>query len=331
MRLIPAALATIALAALAMPSAATAPAGDPFAFFRPTVDISAADRIRLDRGEPMARVLQASGRQIAAVGAIAVSIDSHRLIAWIEQIDLLKKGRYTTNARRFSNPPRLDDVSDLTLEDGDLADIAACTPKRCGLKLSAADIDRLQRARRAAGNDWKPAVQREFRQLVLARASEAPTGASSSECAALVKASRFLGARLPAFAAYLCGNKAVNPPVERFVYWSKDRLAGKPIVSVTDLTIVRSGAPGIPEVVVAGREVFATHYVDGSLGVTALVPGGPDGRRYLVYVNRTSIDVLRGPFANVVRFFVERRVRAEAAGVLEGLRQRLESGPPPIE
>lgn len=79
----------------------------------------------------------------------------------------------------------------------------------------------------------------------------------------------------------------------------------------------------------AGRQIFATHYLNASLGVTALMRGAPGGPNYLVYVNRSELDVLDGPFAGLIRWFIGKRLKAEAAGALVGLRRRLEGGDPP--
>ena len=50
-----------------------------------------------------------------------------------------------------------------------------------------------------------------------------------------------------------------------------------------------------------------------------------------MYVNRSQVDVLHGMFAGIIRWFMQRRLKAEAANVLQGLRRRLESGElPPI-
>jgi hypothetical protein len=84
----------------------------------------------------------------------------------------------------------------------------------------------------------------------------------------------------------------------------------------------------LPDVVVAGKQVFATRYVTASLGVTALVRGEND-TRYLAYLNRSRVDVLDRWFGGVVRWFAQRRIRDEAAAVLRGLRTRLEHRDPP--
>jgi hypothetical protein len=41
------------------------------------------------------------------------------------------------------------------------------------------------------------------------------------------------------------------------------------------------------------------------------------------------VDVLGGAFGGLVRWFMQRRLKEDAATVLEGLRQRLEGGEPP--
>jgi hypothetical protein len=92
--------------------------------------------------------------------------------------------------------------------------------------------------------------------------------------------------------------------------------------------MMRGRQSGEPDVIVAGLQIFATHYYDASLGVTALLPGEPGGTNYLVYVNRSEIDVLDGPLSGVTRWFLRRRLRSEATTVLDGLRRRLESGEP---
>ena len=137
----------------------TAASADPFAFFRPSVTITADDRRQLDRGEPIARVLPATDLEVAVLAVVPVNIDGDRLVAWIRRIEELKKSAYVLAIRRFSDPPRIDDLADLTLDDEELSEILVCRPGRCGLKLSAAEMSTLQRAAADAGNAWKAALQ----------------------------------------------------------------------------------------------------------------------------------------------------------------------------
>ena len=50
---------------------------------------------------------------------------------------------------------------------------------------------------------------------------------------------------------------------------------------------------------------------------------------YLVYLNRSQLDLLRSPFAGMFRGALEDRLERNAPEVVRGLRARLESGHPP--
>ena len=84
----------------------------------------------------------------------------------------------------------------------------------------------------------------------------------------------------------------------------------------------------LPDALVASAEIFSTHYTNGSLSVTAVLRGQPGATNYLVYLNRSTIDVLDGPFSSLKRRLIEHRVKADASHALEDLRRRLESGEP---
>ena len=318
----------LCLALALVPSGQTI--ADPFAFFRPSVVIGADDSRQLDRGEPIARTLPWKDNQIAVFAAIPVNIDGDRLVAWMRQIPELKKSRYVQAIGRFSDPPVIDDLAALSLDDRDLTAIRECRPADCSLKLTGVEMQQLQREADEAGAAWKTALQGAFRRLTLQRVKAYLQGREPLEArfSLLMQQSEFLTLRLPLFAEYLNRSpQAPMPNVESFVYWSKEALSGKPIVSATHVSMVRSGDVALPDVIVAGKEIFATRYVNASLGLTAIMRGS-NGRNYLVYLNRSEVDVLGGFFGGLVRMVMGRRLKAEASDVLRGLRNRLESGEP---
>jgi hypothetical protein len=337
-----AAIALVILQALAPGATAV----DPFAFFRPSVTVSDRDRASLDRGTPFASVVESEGHEVAVFSAMAVDgrVDADRLTAWLRNIRALKQSKYVLALERFSMPPRLEDLGALSLDDGDLDEVKRCRPGKCGLKLTAAEIGDMQRTIRAAGQGWKAAVQATFRQIVLQRVqayvqkgqvglpnyADRERGPSlDASFRALVQHSPFLAARVPQLGEYLTQPRP-DPPAggESFLYWSKEKLGNKPVVTVTHVVILRVGTGG-PDVVVASKQLFATHYMDGSLGLTALLSEPSTNRRYLAYLNRTNLDVLGGFWGGLVRMVLERRLKSEAPGVLRQLNDRLTSGPPP--
>jgi hypothetical protein len=316
---------------------------DSLVFLEPSVVLSAEDKARLDRGETIARVLPGEGLEVAVFAAQPVNIDGDRLVAWVRRIEALKKSSYVLAIGRFSNVPRIEDLADLSLDDDELSEIRSCRRGRCALKLSVREMTQLQQTADAAGRSWRPAVQQAFRQLVLERAQAYLAGSTAeayddgddpvspqARFTELLERSAFLTAGLPEFAGHLLGYpQTMSPGVESFVYWSKERLARKSVVSVTHVNILRSGEPGLPDALVASRNLFSTHYINASIGVTAVLRGAPGHHNYLVYLNRSDVDVLGGRLGGLVRWFMQRRLRDEATGVLRDLRERLESGNPP--
>jgi hypothetical protein len=333
------------LALLALQVLAAPPNTDPFAFLQPSVTVSVDERRQLDRGEPIARVLPGQDLEVAVFAAVPVNIGGDRLVAWMRRIEELKKSAYVLAIGRFSDPPQIEDLDGLALDDEELSEILVCRPGSCGLKLSAVEMTRLQRTAADAGSGWRPKLQQAFRAVVLERvkayladghAALAPYADAggplwpATRFASVLGHSVFLTEHLPQFAQYLSRYPRTRTPApESFVYWSKERLARKAIISATHVSILRSDEPGLPDALVAGEEIFATHYVNASLGITAIMRGQPGAHNYLAYVNRSEVDVLGGMFGGLVRWFMQRRLKAEAANVLQGLRQRLESGEPP--
>jgi hypothetical protein len=330
-------------ASVGVAAASQLPAQDPFAFFGPTVRVSAADRAKLDRRETLVRTVGAGEGEVAIFSAARVDISGDRLVEWVRRIERLKESSFVLGIRRFSDPPRLDDLAGLSLDREDLDELRRCRLRDCGVKLNAEEIAQI------AATPGQPAatdgpLQETFRRVLLNRVmkyltdglaglppyedADAPPVSQAPVFSAILDRSPFLAKRMPLLTDYL-QRVPGEPPAgaESFIYWSKEALGGRPIVSMTHVTIVRGDGVETPDALVAAKQIYGSHYMTGSLALTALV--GREGEpRYLAYLNRSRLDLFRGVFGGVVRRIVRGRLRSEAGEVVHGLRQRLESGPP---
>jgi hypothetical protein len=336
-------LAVLFAGLLAAQDRSSATRGDPFAVFHPTVVVGAADRERLDRGDVIVRVLPSESGEIAIFAAVRVDADEPRLASWVAEIAQLLKSPLVPEIARFSAPPRLEDLDSFELDDDDLNEIRRCQPADCGLKLNASEVALLRAGIGPGRSNWRSAAQTAFRRLILKRvqaylegglaalrpyADHGGSPAVSDAFSSIVRHSVYLGEHLPALADYLVRYpQGTLQDADSFVYWSKERLAGRTIVTATHVSILRPGDESLPDVIVAGKQVFATRYMSGLLNITTIVRGAP-GQHYLVYVNRSRVDVLDRWFGGVARMVIERRVKGDASDALRGLRRRLESGPP---
>ena len=340
--------AIAAIAAFAA-AAATLPAADLdlLALMTGMGMVNGDERSAIESGGAVVTIMPARGRDLAAFGITRTSASGSRLIAWTREIERLYRGRYIPAIGRFSAPPRLEDLSALTLDDDDLGDLRKCRPGDCDVKLSDPELDQIRRAAAdGAGDRWEEGILLAFRQVVLARAQSylaagltvAPPyhdrktpispDAEFAEVTARVGLEPIDGARaLRYFHSYPAGDAA---GVESLLYWSRETLGGgKPIVSITHVAIFRNLHPPLPYAAVAARQVYASHYLTASLSFTIIVGGLDAAPHYLVYLRRLRTDAFERPFGRFIRTIVERRIRSEAPAVLDGLRRTLEGGDPP--
>lgn len=317
---------------------------DPFDFFQPHVTLDLQERRRLDAGHVLVKTVGAASREVAVFAAARLDATGDRLVSWVRRIDALKRGPHVSAIARFSQPPRLEDLAALHLEAADLEALQRCVPGDCGLKLDEPDIRALGAIARERAPGWQSLVQQRYRRALLTRvdaylarglagiAAFRDSGTARSpaqEFDAILAASPFLAQRVRAHVDALQRfPEASQAGVESFLYWSKELLGGKPIVSITHVTISRHADPAQPDAIVLARQIYASHYMTGALAVTAVVGGREGAPSYLIYLNRSRLDVLDGLFAGVVRRIIERRLRNEAGQVIDALRRRLQSGEP---
>jgi hypothetical protein len=307
---------------------------DAFVFLAPDVVIGQDDRAMLDRGETLVRVLPGRDGFLAVSAIVRVDATAERVVWWMSEVERLQKGKYVPEIGRFSTPPRLSDLDGLTIDPGDLKALRACVPGDCDVKLSDLEIRRLRTIGDPAGQEAA------FRNVLLTRAADylregdasalpyhdhktpvAPADALQS----ILHRLDFFSRRFACYADYLRGYPAVADQhvQQSFLYWSKETLGMKPIVSITHFSAAWLDTPGGPQAIVVSKQVYATHYRNGSLTMTAIVADGES--RYLVYINRSQIDAFRGLFGGFVRRAVERRVLAEVPEVLRDVRRRMEA------
>lgn len=314
--------------------------GDPFVLFQPTAVVSPAELQQLDRGVPLVKILAADGQELAAFAAVSIAPDqtAGRAAGWIRRVDDLRASRYLLASGRFSIPPRIEDLDGLSLDEEDLQAIRVCRPRQCGLKLTEAEIEELRTVAATSDQAWRSALQLAFRQMVLRRVGAYLAGglealapyanrkrprAPAEALALLVNHSPFLQQRLPGDIPTLttCPGRSIAHG-DGFLYWSTERLGGKPIITVTHVGLFRPGTAARSDLVAVGTQVFATHYMDASIGVTAIVEG-IGGRRYLAYMNRSDVDVLGGFWGGLTRAIIEARVRRDGAKVLKEVADRI--------
>jgi len=297
----------------------------------------------LEHGRIIKRALgSASPGEIAVVGATRVDVPKETLVERFRDVVHFKSGADVLQIGRFGHPPSIDDLAGLTIDRADF-DGRECRVGDCDVRLPAASIQRFQREINWAAPDAAGRAAALFKQMIvddvrayLAGAPERFTQYDDDkrpirpvdEFNGLLKNFIAIGTLAPELPGYL--ERFPASPLaggEDFLYWSKERVAGMPFITITHVTFA-PGAGG--SIVIASKDVYSSRYFDSSLGVTvasdAAGAAGAHRAFYLVYANRARASALKGMLGGLRRALVERRAKSSLDDNLKNVKLRLENG-----
>src|SRR5882762_8262184 len=113
--------------------------------------------------------------------------------------------------------------------------------------------------------------------------------------------------------------------VENAIVWSKVMFGLKPVIAINHITIYKNEKEAGPQILIASRQIYANHYFDSSLALTAFVNlPGTNPVSYLFYENRSRADALEGMFGKFKRGIVENRAVDNLKTILRQSQTNLE-------
>lgn len=293
------------------------------------------------RGEAVAKVLPSEKQEVAVFGIILVNASADFFVERFRDIESYKKGTSVPVVKKFSDPPRIEDLDQLQIDKKDFEALKKCRVGNCDVKLSGEAIERLQRkidwkARDAAGrvNDLARASLLGYVKRYLAEGNMALSIYNdkkepkrlAEEFDEILKASPYVYDYEPEFYEYLRAYPAKRlDNVDDFIYWSKEKFGLKPVISVTHVTIYRK--PDSGRTLISSKQIYASHYFEASLGLTAVVSTSQIRAPsfYLLYLNRSRADALHGGFSGLARGQVKSRARSGMQKNMEKIKLSIES------
>jgi hypothetical protein len=335
--------AALIVAFAVAPGSSAPEAVEPHASLRKYFRIDPNDLKALDGGRIIARVEMADDRDVLIVGAVRLRASRADVVAGFGDVYAYRQNDLLMAAGRVGATPSPADFGSLTLEPGEVRSLEDCWPGRCDFKLGAPDIERF-RDNVHWGSPQAHAQAEAVMRGVLARAARSYVDLGDAgldelrdhaepvnrgaEFLALLRRLPYLHASAPGILPRITGIPfRLRTTTDDFMYWSKADLGMKPVITLTHVAICTQGR-GPNEVVIASRQIFANHYVDASLGLTALVESSDgSGMSYLLYVNRSRIDRFPGPFGAVARAVMKPRIRKGLEKTLAIAKARLERSP----
>jgi hypothetical protein len=330
----------VLLTLLAAPGGATF---DPArAFLTNAFQLSAADIERLDGGQVVSRTLEVKNRrEVATLGIIRIKTSPSTYVERLADITSFKRTPDVLQIGTFGSPPQLRDVASLNVDEGVLKRLRECRVEDCDVRLGADGIERIRREIDWGSPDASRNASSLVRQLLVdyvARYSQSGTEAAMEyadrkprinvgrEFASLMDADTITSAYAPRLRRHLLEYpKSSTDKLTDFVYWSQELVRGRPVISITHVATAAAIDDSPVAYAIGSKQIYAMHYYDASLGLTLLVPDRtvPSPATYVVYLNRSRIDLFDGVFGGVARRIVAGRARTLVAEQLQRLQRVL--------
>lgn len=334
----PAAMVVVALVT-SSPGALSRRTHDLQTLLRNVAHFTPAEIANVQRGQPVARVLETERAEVAISGAVHIRTPRERILDRYRDVSLLAKSEMVLQVGRFSPSPRADDLRDLVFEQYDLDSLRECEPGDCAVRLPASAMGRFEGIdwpapawRAQAASLWRE-ILAEYAADYRARGDRALAEYHNKEqpmrlqdqFAVLYKGAAFVTPFAPESLRYMQEYPRVAlPGAEDILYWSKDSFGLRPVVSITHLTIhAPPPGAGARAAVVGSKQIYATHYFDAALGITIAVDDGTGGS-YMVVISRARTRSLTSRFRGFVRGMVQGRSRDGVEKMLRSTKDALE-------
>lgn len=299
---------------------------------REAASLSGDEWEALNKGEVLAKVLDTQNkREVAIVGIAHLQASADCFVASFRDIENFKDSPDILKIEKLDKRLRPSDLKKFRLEVGDVAALNDCAAGDCDVKLPIRAMERLDTSVDWHGVNHASTVQsivREEMQAYLQAYIERGNVALieyhdkkkvvhlQEEFRELLNGQPRVKDFAPDFQEYLARYPDEKlPGVSEFFYWSLESFGLGPVTSITHVSVYEQ--PG--RAVIASKQLFASHYFDSSLGLTVAINDPIDGSgpgMYLLYVNRSRIDLLGGFFGGLKRVLAGGRMR-------DGMRSRL--------
>jgi hypothetical protein len=275
-----------------------------------------------DSGQPVVRLLPSQDKQeVAVCGLVYLQVPPETFLQSFRESMVRKSDSAILEIGRFSNAPTIDDLQSLTLESRDIDDLKTCVAGDCKVKLSAEMMQRFQNEIDWTAPNYHSQATLLFKNILLDYVREylrqgdaalieyndKPKGLRlADETQSLIAASTF-GQSIPSNLSP--DSKQLSESgllvVENALVWSKIKFGLKPVIAINHIIIYKEQKPN-PHVLVISKQIYANHYFDASLAVTAFGnnPNKTSGS-YLFYENRSRLDGLTGLLGKFKRGVIE--------------------------
>jgi hypothetical protein len=262
---------------------------EPHTFFRDRIGLSDGQIATIDGGGAVVKMIPSEiPAEVFIFGATHVNAAPEDYHKFAFDMSRLRNLPIYLGVRRFSNPPTLSDLEGFSLEPDDIKNLKNCKPGKCDVQLSPEAMLQLQEAVDWSASDVAEQVNSRVRKMaleLLARYQERGNSTleiyqdksrafnMDAEFQSLLSQSEVLPFYLPELKRYLLEYPAAMPPnVESFFYWEKVDFGLKPTLRLNHVMAYQSSGPIGTAYLVVVKQLWASHYFQLALDLTASIP-----------------------------------------------------------
>jgi hypothetical protein len=288
-----------------------------------------------DSERAVVKLLPAQDKQeVAVCGLVYLRVPPETFLQSFRESMIRKSDSAILEIGKFSSAPTIDDLQGLTLELRDIHDLKTCVAGDCKVKLSAGMMQRFQNEIDWTAPDYRSQVTVLYKSILLDYVREylrqgdaalmeyndKPTRIRlADETLSLMDASTF-GQSIPSDLPpdYKRLSESGVTVVENALVWSKIKFGLKPVIAINHIVVYKQEQTTGPQVLVVSKQIYANHYFDASLAVTAFGRNPTaNGESYLFYENRSRVDGLNGLFGKLKRGVIEDQAVDNLTTILE--------------
>ncbi len=319
---------------------------EPHTFLQSSFQFSEDELAAMEQGEIIVRLFEMPTieNEVGAFGITQLNVPKEVFVDQFRDIASFTKSPEVKAIAKFSTPPRLEDMQDLTLAEDVVLALKTCKPGSCKVKMDARMMERFYRE-----IDWKAADYHEqatqlMKQMLLdyvtryLQEGDQALGQYDDQAEPLriadavhgvLENSTYLRTYVPELYAYLENfPKGRLPHVENFLYWSIEQFGLRPVINLYHITIYTRQQNGANDVFITSKQIYASHYFEVAFGFTAFVDevgGKRPANAYLMYLNRSRFDKLYGGFKGAIMSIAKGKVYEGVKFYFQQVKHKLET------
>lgn len=286
----------------------------------------------LQQNETVVRLAPVSDkREIAVSGLVNIRAGADDFLRSYRESMTRKNNSAILEIGSFGTEPALADLQNLTIDVRDIEDLKECVVGDCRVKLAAPMIERFRKEIDWQAPDYQLQATNLFKDILLDYVQDYKTRGEAAlieyndkrSQVSLAAEQRTLTAAPGYINDLLADKESGLQLIEDAIVWSKIKFGLKPVIAINHITIYRRHSDAGPQVLIASNQIYANHYFNAFVALTAFV-NVPDGGAYLVYENRSRADGLEGPFSKIKRGVVEKKAIEGLKNILDYSKASLE-------